>query len=298
MFVKQYKESTDPRLRSLLQKAVRRGHSKVVESTAHHLNAIGDKTWLRSRAVVITFEECWPMAQHLSINKDFDSKLVSLLRVASATKQKDAAGLGALAYAFSEGDQTMLEVVPNLWALRIVSAALLRPLPFFEWAQTHCISPTALQIIDAARRYLAVATWGWDKACIIAGAFLATTVGIPECRDVPDVESAFPYWVALDKHTPQGKVALRQVAKEHFIPYRHFIWSSFYFESAMVNAIAESPWWNAERTWRLSRAGLNNNEAKQLWVRLRTVVAERLKPEAEELRRLVEDCGTLQGRLF
>ena len=298
MFVKQYKTSTDPRLRSLLQKAVRRGHSKVVESTADHLNTIGDKTWLRSRTVVITFEECWPMAQHLSISKHFDSKLMALLQVASATKQKDAAGLGALAYAFSEGDQTMLDFVPNLWALRIVASALVRPSEFFEWAKEHCASSTGLQIIDVAHRYLSVATWGWDKACIIAGAFLATTVGAHECRIVPDDKGIFPYWVALDKHTPQGKLALRKVAKEHILSYRQLLWSSFYYESAKVNAIAESSWWIAERTWRLSRAGLSTNAAMNTWERFRTVVAEHLKPEAKELRRLVEEYGTMQERLF
>ncbi len=298
MFVKQYKESTDPRLRSLLQKAARRGYSDIAESTASYLNATGDKTWLRSRAVVITFEECWPMAQYLSLSTKFDSKLSALLRVTSATKQKDAAGLGALAYAFSEGNRSMLGVVPNSRALHIVSEALLRPLPFFEWAKNQCTSSTALQIIDAARRYLSVATWGWDKACIISGAFLATTTAIPECKVVPNIDNKFPYWVALDKHTPQGKEILHQIAQEYLLSYRHLIWSSFYNESAKVNAIEESPWWNAERAWRLSRAGLSNNDAEQLWARFRDIVAERLEPEAEELRKLVEDRREVQSRLF
>jgi hypothetical protein len=298
MFAKQRKDSTDPRLRSLLQKAVRRGHSDVVESTARHLDAARDKTWLRSRAVVITFEECWPMAQHLSISTHFDSRLAAFLRVASAEKQKDAAGLGALAYAFGEGDQTMLDVVPNRWALRTISEALRRPLPFFEWAQANCASPTALQIVDAARRYLAAATWGWDKACIIAGAFLAITVGVPESRIASDADGAFPYWVALDKHTPQGKAILHEVARERSVSYRHLIWSSFYFESAKVNAIVESPWWSAERAWRLTRAGLTTDAAEQLWEGLRAVIAEWLRPEAEELRRVVEAHGASQGSLF
>ena len=298
MFVKQRKDSTDPRLRSLLQKAVRRGHSGVVESTARRLDAARDKAWLRSRAVVITFEECWPLAQQLSISTQFDSRLAAFLRVASAEKQKDAAGLGTLAYAFSEGDQTILDVVPDRWALRTVSEALRRPLAFFEWAQGNCTSPTALQIVDAARRYLAAATWGWDKACIIAGAFLATTVGVPESRKASNTEGAFPYWVALDKHTPQGKEILHEIARERSISYRHLIWSSFYFESAKVNALGESPWWKAERAWRLTRAGLTAEAAEQLWEGLHAVIAERLRPEAEELRSVVETNGASPGSLF
>jgi hypothetical protein len=77
MFVKKRKDSTDPRLRSLLQKAVRRGHSAVVQNTARRLDAARDRTWLRSRAVVITFEECWPLAQQLSISTPFDSRLAA-----------------------------------------------------------------------------------------------------------------------------------------------------------------------------------------------------------------------------
>lgn len=298
MFVKQHKESTDPRLRSLLQKAARRGYSDIVEKTANCLNDIGDRTWLKSRAVVITFEECWPMAQYISLNKDFDSKLTPLLRVASITKQKDAAGMGALAYAFSEGDRSMLGAVPNDWALKVISEALTRPPQFFEWAQKQCVSSAALQIVDVARKYLSVATWGWDKACILAGAFLAATNNVPECKAAIGEEHVFPYWVVLDKHTPQGKETLHQIAEKYEFPYRQLIWSSFYFESAKVNAIEDSPWWNSEKVWRLRRAGLTTSEAEQIWAKFQPIIAEQLEPEAEELRNLVEDQRGVQIRLF
>jgi hypothetical protein len=219
------------------------------------------------------------------------------LRVTVAEKQKDAAGLGALAYAFGEGDQTILDVVPDRWALRVVCEALRRPPAFFEWAQAKSTSPAALQIVDTARRYLAAATWGWDKACIIAGAFFAATVGVPESRKATEAEGAFPYWVALDKHTPEGKEALHEIARERGVSYRHLIWSSFYFESAKVNALVESPWWKSEREWRLSRAGLTTGAAEQLWEGLRPIIAERLRPQAEELREAVEAHGASQGGL-
>lgn len=298
MFVKKRKDSTDPRVRSLLQKAVRRGHSETVQRAACHLQAAGDKTWLRSRAVVITFEECWPMAQHLAITTRFESRLTAFLRVASAIKQKDAAGLGALAYAFGEGDKTMLDIVPSRRALKIVYEAIKRPVDFFEWAKEQCTSPPSLKVIDAARQYLAAATWAWDKACIIAGAFLATTGDIPECGAASEPDSDFPYWVALDKHTPQGKEVLREIARERSISYRHLLWASFYFESAKVDAISKSPWWNAEKTWRLTRTGLTNDAASQLWNQLHSVIAERLSTQAEELRNLVEHCTVNQISLF
>src|SRR5262249_34282466 len=134
VFVKQRKASTDPCLRSLLQKAARRGYLGIVASTARTLNAIGDGTWLRSRAVGITFEECWPLASRLNLSRDPESKLAALAGVTGAVKHKDAAGLGALAFAYHEGDSSMVDVVPDEWGLRVVSEALKRPEPFFEWA--------------------------------------------------------------------------------------------------------------------------------------------------------------------
>lgn len=298
MYLKKQKESTNPGLRSLLQKAARRGHSDIVEKTANYLNNIGDRTWLRSRSVVITFEECWPMAQFLSLNKSFESKLMPLLRVAAITKQKDAASLGALAFAFSEGDRSMLSAIPSDWALKAVSEALKRPTSFFEWAQAQCTSAIALQIVEVARKYLSVATWGWDKACIIAGAFFAATNNVPECKAAPETDDIFPYWVALDKHTPQGKDVLHRIAEKYGLHYRHLIWSGFYFESTKVNALAESPWWNSEKIWRLRRAGLTISEAEQIWIKFRPIVAEHLENDAEELRKLVENQSGIQTRLF
>src|SRR5436309_9200705 len=112
MFLKRPKASTDQRVRSLLQKAARRGYVQVVDRAVVRLDASGDKTWLRSRAIVITFEECWPLAGSLSIDSGLSSKRIALLRVTEAAKQKDAAGLGALAHAYQEGDHSTEECVP------------------------------------------------------------------------------------------------------------------------------------------------------------------------------------------
>ncbi|MFC1967632.1 hypothetical protein ACFLV2_03250, partial [Chloroflexota bacterium] len=85
----------------------------MVQASIRKIIANGDQTWLRSRAIVITFEEAWPLAQDLVITKDQQSKENALLRVSRSTKQKDAAGLGALAFAFHEGDKSMLDIVPS-----------------------------------------------------------------------------------------------------------------------------------------------------------------------------------------
>ncbi len=294
MFAKQRKASTDPRLRSLLQKAARRGYPHVVELTARRLNDAGDRTWLRSRAVVITFEECWPLAERLSLTKEPETRRRALVEVAKSVKQKDAAGLGALAYAYHEGDASMLDVVPSDWALRMVSEALDRSVAFFDWATSHSTSDAGRRIVEAARRYLAAATWGWDKTCILAGAFLAATGEVPLCGAGPVFTSDFPYWVALDKHTPEGKQVLQQLGVELRVTYRQLIWAGFYFESAAVNSLLDSPWWSAEVTWRLRKAGLTTETGAALWERVRLRLSDRVAAEAHALRAMVEAQGAIQ----
>jgi len=288
MFLKRPKASTDQRVRSLLQKAARRGSAEIVELAVSCLSRSGDSTWLRSRAIVITFEECWPLAAHLSIDSGSSSKRTALLRVTTNAKQKDAAGLGALAYAYLEGDDSMLGCIPDRAALKIVAEALRRPADFFQWTLAQSPEGEQTEVIQSAKRYLPAATWQWDKGCILAGAFLAAKTDTPTIDTVGTSAEQFPYWVALDKHTPQGKAALAEVAKQVKSSYRRLIWASFYFESACVNRLSPSPWWNAERLWRLRRAGLSLDAAEELWSRARPLLRQRLEDEAAALKESVE----------
>lgn len=301
MFLKKARSSTDAGLRSLIQKATRRGYPSIVETVARRLDEAGDKAWLRSRAVVITFEECWPLAQTLSLGRGPDTKIEALKRVARATKQKDAAGLGALAFAYHAGDQSVLEGLASTNPVRLVSEALSRPSAFFEWANAQPMSEGQQRIVEAAKTYLAAATWGWDKACILAGAHLATCQLPSTTDDSPphsDTEADFPFWVALDKHTPQGKSALHKIATELQVPYRKIIWSGFYFESATTNALSVSPWWQAERAWRLRKAGMTVDTAIAIWERVRPMLKLEVEPEAVKLRQTVEGKPAAQKEMF
>lgn len=298
MYLKKPKASTDPRLRSLLQKAVRRGADCIVEAAIHKLIALGDRAWLRSRTVVITFEESWPLAQSLALTKDQHTKQAALLRVSHSAKQKDAAGLGALAFAFHEGDQSMLNLVPSKLALQVVSEGLDRPNAYFDSALSKCSSVESRRVVIAARNYLAAATWGWDKATILAAAFLAASGSVPTLPHSESTVSDFPYWVALDKHTPEGKEAFRRVATKYGIAYRQLIWAGFYCESAIVNALEPSAWFEVERSWRLRKAGLNMQTAMELWGHLRPMISAELSATAESLRSQVEHQGVRQGNLF
>ena len=228
------------------------------------------------------------MAASLFIDREPSSKRHALLSVANASKQKDAAGLGALAHAYREGDRSMLDCIPDKHILNIVSEALKRPAAFFEWVLGQSRSEQSNNVIRAAQHYLPAATWQWDKASILAGALLATLGDMPAIEPAGIPTEEFPYWVALDKHTPQGKLALREIAKQVSSSYRRLIWASFYCESARVNSLLSSPWWNAERTWRLRRAGLSLESAEELWARARFLVRQRLEAEALSLKELVD----------
>ncbi len=222
------------------------------------------------------------------IDRELSSKRISLLRVTKASKQKDAAGLDALAYAYGEGDQSMLDCVPDRRMLKIVSEALQRPRDFFRWVVNESRGQRSTDIILSAQRYLPAATWQWDKACILAGALLATKGDTPMIEPAETPSGEFPYWVALDKHTPQGKVALTDVAKQVKTSYRRLIWASFYYESARINRLLPSPWWDAEKMWRLRRAGLSLDAAKGLWALAGPLVRQRLEDECAALRAFVE----------
>jgi hypothetical protein len=251
---------------------------------------MGDSTWLRSRAVVIAFEECWPLGGEISIHRNLSSKLDILVAVTRAAKHKDAAGLGALAHAYRDGDRKMLDYVPDPRTLRIAVEALERPREFFAWALAQRPSEQAAEIVRTAEKYVHVATWQWDKACILAGALLATSSNTPTqtASNSPHAASVFPYWAALDKHTDQGKTALKQVAIELKSTYRQLIWASFYCESARVNELLPSPWFDAERKWRLGRAGLSDEMAIDLWGRAWPLVRGRLEDEVRSFLKLLE----------
>jgi hypothetical protein len=231
----------------------------------------------------------------LTIGSELESKRRALLKVTGAAKQKDAAGLGALGYAYHEGDRSMLDCVPDDREMRIVAAALDRTGAFFEWVLANARGDSAVAAVLAAKRYIKVATWQWDKACILGGALLATKRHL-EVRPAPTPTEEFPYWVALDKHTPSGKTVLAQVAKDLRVSHRQVIWASFYFESAQVNDLLPSDWWRAEATWRLRRSGLTFEAAGELWKRARPLVRDHLSEDAEVLKQFVEASDT--SRLF
>nr|MBS3722799.1 hypothetical protein [Delftia sp. PE138] len=279
-----------PLLRSLLQKTVRRGDAQLAEIVACRLAERGDSAWLKTRAGVIAFEECWPYGAKL-LNRQ---PLVILREMASLTKNKEAAGLGSLAHALAEGDRSVLDAAPDPVAVKIVAASLTRTEEFFLWASRSCHDGERADLLRIARTYFQRASWPWDKAFASAAAYFAC-LGHPLTieQSPPDAVtmSHFPLWVAVDRHTPSGKAALRRVASQLWIPSSQLEWSSFYLESASCNERAIGEWWEAEMGWRLRTVHLDMSEAQALWGTARDHVRKEVAKSVEILEAALQMPG-------
>lgn len=292
MVIRKASLDTDQTARSLLQKAVRRWHGAIAEATFHYLAAEKNELrWLRSRLAVMTFEEAWPYGADVSFGRNEAEIAGHYVALSRSAKNKDAAGLGSLAYALSRDDKSVLDGGEGDWYIRVVSKALEAREQFWDWIRTESANCDSRSrgLIERAFEGSKKAGWPWDKAFTYAAAVLAVKQPVP-LLDRANVDSAdpFPFWVAIDKHTPKGKEVIRALAKERKIRPNIALWLSFYLESGGCARLVESPWWEREKRWRFTKLGLMRDEAEGLWALLRSALAERLNDEAERLAHLIE----------
>ena len=272
--------------RSLLQKAVRRGYPDLVEAVVLHLDAIGDLTWLKQRMGVITFEECWPAGESIPYPPDLEGIILQLRRVSKLAKWKDAAGLGSLAYVLSQDDPSVLDGTDDDVAIRWVEKGVRVPKRFWGWALAQSEKRETHEFVEQAHAAFQRGGWPWDKAFIIAAVYLALEEELPaeeRVIEAPSPGNLFPFWAAIDKHTPEGKIALRTAAKQVGVSYEQLSWVSFYFESAVCNQLISSRWWSKEVMWRLRSIGLEKLEAEDIWDRSRPVLQELLQDDVKGL---------------
>ena len=288
--------------RSLLQKAVRRGNHTLVAKVVDHLYDIDDIRWLKQRVGVIIVEECWPLIGEWELPKKVEEQRAAiravLSRAAISAKFKDATGLGSLAYALSEGDVSVLTGSDEDADIKHVSAAIKREKQYWEWIVSQCSSDVTTRLVKRASDAYRKGGWPWDRAFMQASAYLAVMNGLPKLHAFPKNESKFPFWVALDKHTPQGKEVLSKVAKEIGFPWRQLNWVSFYCESGLVDNLAPSPWWDREVEWRLRKIGLSFDEARLMWKKARPVFIESLRNESERLEQHLEVSTSQSNNVF
>ncbi|KPJ78480.1 MAG: hypothetical protein AMJ54_03090 [Deltaproteobacteria bacterium SG8_13] len=276
----------DARFRSLLQKAVRRGDVDLVFTTSAILESLSskEKNWFRNQTAIVTFEECWPLGTDLVFNRKFHSKVAALVKVTRSKKAKDATGLGFLAYALSEGDRSVLTGSAEDRHIRIVSNAVRRPDEFWNWVDQIKTAACAKILVENAHRFRQ-AGLARDRAVIQAAAYLAVIGDIPPVELAAQHTQAFPYWVALDMHTPQGRRVLKDVARDLHIPLKQLEWTLFYFEGAQTNDSAMSIWWERSCNWYFQKIGLPMEEAHLIWEPARVQVIEALSEDSRQLHR-------------
>lgn len=238
------------------------------------------------RTTIIIFEECWPLGTELSLPLDFDGALHALTYAATREKDKEAAGLGTLAYVLSTGDTSVLSDIPQDEQEHIVTIyeGIKNPREFWQSIRDQCTNDTQGKLVEAAHKAHRTGGWPWDKAFMQAAAYLAVTRGISNV-DIAGVTTPCPLWIGIDKHTPKGKEALIQAASELHISSRLLSWISFYCESAVTNKLAatDTQWWTREIAWRLRRIGLDYHTASGIWEEARQHVAKLLGGEATSL---------------
>ncbi|MFO8145169.1 MAG: hypothetical protein R6T89_05535 [Candidatus Syntrophosphaera sp.] len=301
MGFKKANPDTHQECRSLLQKAVRRGAPALVEKVVFHLNQIGDKSWLKNRTAIITYEECWPLAQDLSDVVDMVDISEHLKKVSRSIKNKDAAGLGSLAYEYHQGSREVLDFVLDFNSFWTVANALNNPEDFWSRMISETDRSERKKNLLAAKKVYSGSGWPWDKAFIIAGAHLAQDENPPPADEVEDeiAMSDFPYWVALDKHTSMGKKIIRETAKKVDISASTLSWINFYFESVLTNQSTYSPWWQAEMQWRLDSMGLTEAEAEQTWIEVKHIYQEIAAEKENWLKEHIQNSYTpIERKLF
>lgn len=291
--MRQPRPTTDQPARSLLQKAVRRSCPEVVARTLDHLYRVGDAGWLRQRVGVIVSEECWPLLHSWKLPSGRGRNGVLLQRaaiehvlckVAATVKCKDAAGLGSLAYAHSEGDSSTTVSLPPVAASAVehVSWGIGNSDLFFARCRYRCRDSRCAEVVANAQLIHRKRGWPWDMAFALAAAYLCATTGVPLVPPAPTGQhprplttfAKFPFWVALDRHTREGKRALSEVAKRHDLSPRKLSWISFYCETGRCGEAAPSPWWDREAEWRFRKFGLSTQEAEILWESVRQDFAD------------------------
>ena len=279
----------DWRYRSLLQKAVRRGADNLVITACGLLESLGPKeaNWLRKRTPVITFEECWTLGSDLIFNKSLHSKVAALIKTARAVKNRDAAGLGALACGLAEGDRSVLDGSAEDRDIRIVANAVLRPDDFWKWIRAQPVNGPRKALIKNAVRFKNIGQPG-EKSRSMAAAYLAATRSYPDPLPSAHQTRTFPYWIVFDQHTRQGTRAIRDIARDLHMTVQQLAWTHYYFEASAANEVLPSRWWDRMCRWRFQKIGIPLQEAHLLW--------EPAQPQLMEA--LIEDSHLLHKEVY
>ncbi|WXL25304.1 hypothetical protein WG219_18675 [Ectopseudomonas mendocina] len=289
--------ATEQICRSLLQKAVRRGAVEVAEKAVVYLLQQGGAVWLRNRLGVIACEEVLAYVVQLEFTTQEDALIRQYTEMARAAKNKNAAGLGSLAAELENGYRSLLvKGDPTSKDLRIVAEAIRRPDAFWQWIHSQPVAGSNLSVIEKAETAFRGSGLPGDKVFSLASAYLAVINQIPALSMPEYVAEAFPYWIAIDKHTEPGKQALQQCAEALHVEYRTLGTIQYYLEGGLCRNLEPSRWWERDVRWQLERLGLLDGRAEVIWqdasAYLQTHLSAQVEAFKDELERVFEQYSS------
>lgn len=259
----------DSECRSLLQKAVRRGHPVLVSKVAAHLWRNGGEEWLKRRTAVILAEECWPLLKQMPAEPTLPTLVGLLAQATTSRKRKDAFGLAGLRGYWEQDKRHRPALSPQSLAVledMVATSHLGRRL--WPSLRERASSSDAMTMVEAAHRSSRRMTGEFDKALMAAAAIAAIHYGTP---DVPrsDVVLPLPPFVALDRHTGPGKLALLELSGSTGVSLDVLYTLNFWCEGASLNEEVDSELHRAVKQDALNSIGMTADEAQALWNRLR-----------------------------
>jgi hypothetical protein len=283
--------------RSLLQKAIRRGNEDLTAKVIKYLKGADNDSWLRKRLFVIAYEECWTIGNQLTAtNLTEDYK-----KIARSVKNKNVAGLAALASEYRKGNNGLLDGIgiEEKDNIKSIANAIDTPKQFWNFIRDLPGYQGNYNRIESAIEATAKASFEHDKLLMYAATCLIAENQIPETQFAdPTNEHTFPYWVAFDKHTDAGRdIIIRSSNRIKLDSYKGGE-LAFYFEGSLCNQIVDSPYWEHLKKWKIGKLGFNLYTAQQKWEELKPVVIELTKKRAGQLKEKIEEATDSEPSLF
>ncbi len=276
----------DERLRSLLQKAVRRGHVELLFTVCAYLehHQPPPPSFFPAQAARAAFYECWPLATRLPFARRPTAAVAFLAHIAALHKTREAAGLGLLADAVWRGEPVTIQDEDEREDLHRITQAIETTEDFFSWLAAREMNAQDALRYAGIRRPPPSRGRPHDRAVAFAALYLlAVRPGSVLPPPAPPPEEAFPFWVAFDRHTAAGRLALRDVARDLKIPPAQLAWCFALFEGLRLQAEIPSPWWQRYCRNRFDRIGLPLEEAHLLWGPAKIQLHEALAAEGRTL---------------
>lgn len=297
-----YKPSPHSLERSLLQKAVRRGYPDIVEKVFNYLISQKDIIWMRKRLYIITYEECWPYGNNL-IPRESKFKIIEhYKKLAISEKNKNAAGLAGLANLYTNENRIINQLDQmTATAIRTIANSIKNTDEYWDWIKHQSNYRKHKFMIEKVREASIKASFSEEEAMFYSSAYFCIKDQVPVVSELPAKQDEFPYWVAIDKHTTEGKDILAEIAEKYKILPYHLYQIAFFMEGSVCNKVINSPYWELFSEIELRRRGYRIKEAQDIWDQVKQDVIDLSAKHVDEmLNRInnVEEEDTDQINMF